>query len=145
MCVWSDRRRFPQSCQRSQRRKLGCIEDCEKKVYYICGDGGSPLFLSHDLKWAQLVALVAGAQLSICVSAPSIKQALICKCQGVGIAWNNLKRRKIFDIKPTKPNQQSKIWKPFCHPSLEEFSSILFRDLKQKGTSKKWIDIAPIQ
>ena len=46
----------------------------------------SPLFLGHDLNWAQLVAPVAGAQLSICVGAPRVQQPLIGQCQGVGVA-----------------------------------------------------------
>lgn len=50
----------------------------------------SPLFLRHDLNRAQLVALVTSAQLSVSVGTPGIKQALVCQCQRVGVAWDDL-------------------------------------------------------
>lgn len=38
----------------------------------------SPLFLAQDLDWTQLVTLVAGAQLSVCVGAPRVEQTFVC-------------------------------------------------------------------
>lgn len=64
--------------KKPEERTEQCTRQREEGLLHLRWWSRSPLFLSHDLNWAQLVALVAGAQLSVCVGTPSVKQPLVC-------------------------------------------------------------------
>lgn len=76
-----------------------------------------PLFARHDLHRAQLVALVADAQLAVGVGPPGVDQAFVRQSQGVSVARHNLqvtKHPNILDFYFGKfkniPIRTDKVW-----------------------------------
>ncbi len=69
-----------------------------------------PLFVSHDLYRAEVVALVASSQLTVGVCSPGIQQPLICLRQAVAVAWYNLENRGNARVSSESSIETSTCW-----------------------------------